>query len=665
MCGIAGALDLKAGEGPRSFDPLRLRRMAQSIRHRGPDGGHTFVEPGIALATRRLAIVDAARGRQPLCDPSGRVWVSCNGELFNAVSLRRGLAARGHELRTTCDTEIWPGLYLEEGEGVFAAAQGQFAVALWDQKERRLLLGRDRIGICPLYYTIADGWLLWASEIKALLASGLVRPEADPAGIDHVFSLFAAGTRRTCFRNIYSLWPGHFLSVRGGRLTQKRYFDIEFPEPGEEPPAPDIEPLIGELHEILRRAVTRRFMSDGPVATYLSGGLDSTLVLGLAQSLRSGPQLTSFTIGFDGAGPDERSRSVLTAERLGAHLEVLVPSPQQIVAALPQLIEAVEGPVMDTADACLLLLAERVRDRGFKAVLSGEGADEALGGYVWHKTAALMSRLGRLHPNLPRGLRALISRFVTPGTPEPRLGDFFGDLRPSLLDVYEPLSRARFLLYSDAMAEQALRLQPFADLDVDPERMRGWDPLSRSLYIEYKLMLPGHLLLGKGDRVGMHSGVENRYPFLDEEFIEFASRLPPSYKLRGRREKWILRELARRVLPPEIADPPKSMFKANPLCQLDPALQPAWVRQLTSPESLRRTGYFSVERVRREEVLQRLLPSFAPRRFVVDGSYTALVMTQLFHHLFLGGGLCELPVWSPPDPALPDPSFTTEQAHAL
>jgi asparagine synthase (glutamine-hydrolysing) len=355
---------------------------------------------------------------------------------------------------------------------------------------------------------------------------------------------------------------------------------------------------------------------------------------------------------------------VLTAARLGANLEVLVPSPQQIVAALPRLIEAVEGPVMDTADACLLLLAERVRDRGFKVVLSGEGADEALGGYIWHKTAAVMARLGRLHPELPRGLRSLISRFVTPGTPEPSLSDFFGELRPSLLDVYEPLSRARFLLYSDAMAEQALRSQPFAELDVDPERMRGWDSLNRSLYIEYKLMLPGHLLLGKGDRVGMHSSVENRYPFLDEAFIAFASRLAPSYKLRGRREKWILRELARRILPPEIADPPKSMFKANPLCQLDPPSQPAWVRQLTSPESLRRTGYFSVERVRREEVLQRILPSCAPRRFVVDGSYTALVMTQLFHHLFLGGGLCELPVWSPPDPALADPSFTTEPSHA-
>lgn len=660
MCGIVGALDLVA---QRELGQARLARMAASLHHRGPDDGAAWSAPGIALATRRLAIVDVANGRQPLSDASGRVWAAANGELFNQEALRSELVARGHTLRTRCDTELWPGLYLTSGEGAFERARGQFAVALWDQAERTLLLGRDRIGICPLYYAIADGWLLFASEIKAILASGLLRAEADRAGIDHVFSLFAAGTRRTCFRGVSSLWPGHFLRVRGGELALRRYWDLGFPDRGDERRLPSAGPLVDELEGILRGAVQRRFLSDGPVATYLSGGLDSTLVLGLARQVRparDGAPLTSFTVGYDGAGPDERPRAIASAERLGARLEALVPSPDDLLAALPRVITAVEGPVMDTADASLLLLAERVAERGFKVVLTGEGADEAMGGYVWHKARKVLERLTALHPRLPAWIRGGVSALATPGTPKPRFQAHFGELRPSLLEVYEPLSRARWLLYSESMAAAVREHDPFAELDVSPQRMRRWDPLNQSLYLEYKLMLPGHLLLGKGDRVAMHSGVENRYPFLDEEFIEFASQLAPEYKLRGAREKWLLRELAQRILPREIASPPKGMFKANPLSQLG---RPRWVEQLTSPESLAATGYFSVERVARERALQRVLPPYLPRRFVVDGSYTAMVMTQLFHHLFLGGGLCELPTWSPPEPAPALAAAPSPQGH--
>ncbi len=643
MCGIVGALDLR---GRRSFDPARLARMAAAVRTRGPDDGAVWSEPGIAIATRRLAIVDVAGGRQPLCDAGGRVWAACNGELFNHHELRQELTARGHRFRSRCDAELWPSLYLDAGERAFERARGQFAVALWDRRERVLLLARDRIGVCPLHYAQADGWLLWASEIKALLASGLVRAEPDEAGIDHMFALFAAGTRRTCFRGVHSLWPGHYLHVRGDHITERRYWDLEFPAAGDERHAPT-SILIDEMHACLEGAVTRRLASDGPVAAYLSGGLDSTLLLGLTTKSTPTPP-TAFTVGFDGAGPDERPRATRAASLLGAPLHVLVPSPAQILAALPRVVLAAEGPIMDTANACLLLLAEQVHARGFKVVLTGEGADEAMGGYIWHRSHRLLRGLQRLHPALPRHLRAAVARLVAPGTPEPSFQAHFADVRPGLLDVYEPLSRARWLLYSDAMAERARDHDPFADLDIDPARMRRWHPLHQSLYVEYKLMLPGHLLLGKGDRVAMHSSVECRYPFLDEHFIDLASRLAPTYKLRGMREKWLLRQVARRVLPAAIADPPKGMFKADPVCSLAP--QPPWIEQLLSPASLRRTGYFCPHKVAHERRLQRLLPAWAPRRFVVDGSFTAMVMTQLWHHLFVGGGLCELPAWSPPEP---------------
>lgn len=644
MCGIVGAVDL---EGRRVFEPERLARMAASVRHRGPDDGASWSEPGVAMATRRLAVVDVAHGRQPMSDPAGRVWVSSNGELFNHVDLRRELGARGHVFHTRCDTEVWPALYLDAGEGAFERARGQFAVALWDRERRRLLLGRDRVGICPLHVARADGWLLWASEARAILASGLVAAEADVAGIDHVFSLFAASTHRTCFRGIESLWPGHYLRVEGGAVTRRRYWDLDFPARGEErrgAPARLVDEVLGSLEA----AVARRQASDGPVATYLSGGLDSTLLLGLAR--RGGAPVTSFTVGFDGAGPDERARTVPNASALGATLRTLVPTGGDILDALPAVVEAAEGPVMDTADACLLLLARRVSRSGFKVVLSGEGADEAMGGYVWHRTHRLMRRLGRLHPALPAGARTAAGWLVAPGTPAPRFQAHFGDVRPGLLDMYEPLSRARGLFYSDEMSAQVRGYDPFDDLDISPSRMRPWHPLHQSLYVEYKLMLPGHLLLGKGDRVTMGSGVEGRFPFLDEDFIALSSQLAPSYKLRGSREKWLLREVARRVLPPSVTELPKSMFKAHSLCELGPP--PPWGRQLLSDGSLRATGYFSLDRVRREERLQRCLPAFAPRRYVADATYTAVVMTQLWHHLFLGGGLCELPRWTPP-PAAP------------
>ena len=642
MCGIVGVLDL---DGSRPVDRQRLSNMAAAVRHRGPDDGFGWVGPRAAMATQRLAIQDAPRGRQPMCDPSGRVHVSFNGELFNAEELRAELSRDGHTFSSRCDTELWPALYLSAKEGAFRRARGQFAVAIWDREEGTLLLGRDRLGICPLYFAVRGQRLLWASEIKGLFASGLVEAEADLGGVDQVMSTFAAATRRTCFRGVEALLPGHFLRARGGQLEAVRYWDIEFPNQGDERTTDDEAELVGELQACLDGAVRRRLTADGAVGAYLSGGLDSSLIVGLAARATPTP-LASFTVGFAGATRDERGRAQRTAQLFGARPFALAVTDLDIAQALPAAVLGAEGPIMDTANACLALLAEQVRASGIKAVLSGEGADEALGGYAWHKAARSLAMLGAAHPLLPRAVRDGVARLTTPGAPRVSLADQLGGLRPSLLELYEPLSRAKWLFYGEALRSAARGRDPFADVDVRPERMRRWHPLNQALYLEYKLMLPGHLLLGKGDRVGMRSAVENRYPFLDEAFVDLCASLSPRYKLRGFTDKWLLRQVAARVLPREMASPPKSMFKAKPLCELSP--RPGWVSELTSPEALRRTGYFSEGSVRREEALQRALPSWAPRRFVTDGTYTAVVTTQLWHHLFLGGGLCSLPTWEPP-----------------
>jgi len=631
MCGIVGALDLRE---QREFPEQRLSRMLGSVRHRGPDDRHVFQAPGIALGCQRLAILDPERGRQPLSDPSGRVWVAFNGELFNDAELKSELAKRGHRLSGHGDTQLWPALYLERGVELFERAEGQFATAIWDCDERRLLLGRDRFGICPLFYAKADGWLLFASEIKALLAAGLLEPRPDRKGVDAMFCAFAAGPRRTCFEGVNALAPGHFLEVTAGSLRERRYWELAFPNAGEE--RRDAEDrLLDELESIVESAVARRRSADAQVASYLSGGIDSALVAATARKV--GPSaLPAFSIGFDSSGPDERARSSLAAKLLELPLETLVPSAEEIVNAVPESVRAAESPILDMANPCLLLLARRVHERGYKVVLTGEGADEAMAGYVWHRAARFMS--GRPARLIVRCLSSLLA----PGTPASAAAEPAAP-GAAQLAMYGALARVRAYFYSAEMTSALSEHDALSELDLDPERLRRLHPLNQALYVEYKAMLPGHLLLGKGDRVGMHSSVENRYPFLDEAFVRFCASLDPKYKLRNGQGKWLLRRLAKRVLPPPLANHPKTMFKAHSLCNLN--AKPRFLEQLTCAESLRKTGYFSVEGVQHEQRLQRLLPSFAPRRFAADAAYTAVVTTQLWHHLFLGGGLCELPTW--------------------
>ena len=283
MCGIAGAIDLN---GRREFSAGRLLAMTGAIAHRGPDDEQIHIEPGLAMGARRLSIVDLAGGRQPISNEDGSIWVTQNGEIFEYPELQAELLARGHRLATRCDTELWVHLYEDLGEGFFEKARGQFAVALWDRKARTLILGRDRVGICPLYYTEVDGWLLWGSEIKALLSSGLVAARPDPKGIDLFFHTFCAGTSRTFFEGIQSIPPGHFLRIRDGRVERKNYWDLDFPDAGQERRLDDPTPLVDELESLMRQAVEHRLRGDVPVVSYISGGLDSTVVLGLSSRQR-------------------------------------------------------------------------------------------------------------------------------------------------------------------------------------------------------------------------------------------------------------------------------------------------------------------------------------------------------------------------------------------
>jgi asparagine synthase (glutamine-hydrolysing) len=645
MCGIAGAIDLK---GKREFPAARLLAMTGAITHRGPDDEHIHLEPGLAQGARRLSIVDLSGGRQPLCNEDGSIWVTQNGEIFEYPELQKELLSRGHTLSTRCDTELWVHLYEDLREGMFARTRGQFAVSLWDRKSRTLILGRDRVGICPLHYAEIDGWLLWGSEIKAILASGMIAARADRKGIDLFFNTFCAGTSRTFFEGIKMIPPGHYLKVRDGRVELKQYWDLDFPDAGAERQLDDPTPLIDELEHLMRVAVEKRLRGDVPVVSYISGGLDSTVVLGLSSRER-GYAVPSFTIGLDRAGPDERSHATESAAALGSRLTTVTLNRDDIVSAYPELIRAAEGPVMDSSSACLMRLASAVNGQGYKVVLTGEGADEALAGYAWFKTQKIRDGLRRrFGTTIPSAIRGLVLGMM--GGDRNHLPERFPmqGFRTAQQDIYDLLGQARSFLYSGGMWRDLDGHSAYDDMGINHDRFRHWAPLNQSLYVGYKVMLAGLLLNGKGDRVAMNSSVEARYPLLDDDVINFCTTIAPEYKLHGFTDKWLLRQVAARTLPRKIANRPKTMFQASRSEAFLGKSRPEWVDQLLLRTSLEATGYFDVDGVVRERARQMRYPRITPKRIIMDLSLTCVVATQLWHHIYLGGGLCDLPAWSPP-----------------
>ena len=601
------------------------------------------------MGVRRLSIIDLAGGRQPLSSEDGNVWVAFNGELFEYSQLLDDLAARGHRLATRCDTEVWVHLYEEQGDQMLESAKGQFAVSLWDRERRTLLLARDRIGICPLYYVQRDGWLLWASEIKGLLASGLVTPRADPKAIDYLFCFSTAPSQRTFFKGIRAIPPGHYMKVHRGRVALYRYWDLDFPDRGDEHRPTRIKELSDQLEHHLRVAVRRRLRGDVPVVSYLSGGIDSTLVLGLA-SQENGHPIPSFTIGLDGSNRDERSKASMSARLFDSPLTTVSMTRHDIAEAFPEVIAAAEGPVVDTSCACMIRLATEVHTQGYKVALTGEGADEALAGYPWYylqKLQAVLHSNLRLVGIVLGGRRLLLSRRNGSARRAPLRA--LAGVRTVQQDIIEVIARCRESLYCRRMWNDLEDYSPFDELNLTNDRIKRWHSVNQAIYVDYRTFLPGLLLTAKGDRCAMNSSVETRPSFLDEDVVAFCSQLHPSYKMRRLTEKWLLRQVGSRLLPPHIAWRRKHGFHTTFSDTFLGPGRPPWVDQLLSDESIRATGYFDAHAIRRQrEIRTRPIMKSLPR-ISFDLGLTAVVATQLWHHLFCGGNLADLPTWSPPN----------------
>lgn len=616
MCGIVGAFDL---QGRRMFPRERLASMSAALAHRGPDAEGSLFTPGYSAGTRRLILRDPSGGAQPMVD--GDASICLNGELFSFSRDRARLGHGGALFATESDTEVFLRGLQCEGLAFLAQADAQFALAYAQNQE--LLLARDASGIAPLFYTRADGWLLFASEVKGILASGLAAASLNHRAVDHMLTRLALDPGESCFAGIQTLQPGYFLSARDGRITTGRFANAAGTVPQS---ALRDDENLDRLEQLLFDSVSRRLEADAPVALYLSGGVDSSLIAAMAARIRPS-QLTAYSVQLSAneRKTDESVYASQTAASLGLHHRVLPAGPGDIIENFPRAVLAAEMPVLDHANVCLLLLAQMVHKDGNKAVLTGEGADEAFGGYPWHA----------LGGSIVRRLVDWIAHNVSTG-PTRRTTARFRDLNQYLL--FAGLASVRGLFYSKRFLEE------IEDTDESCEfaaaASRG-SRLSRSLSFDYEWLLAGHLLADKGDRVSMLSSVEARYPFLDSQVKEMAAMLPDDQKIRGTANKWILRKVAERYLPHSTAWRRKHLFRAEPV--IHGPRRPLWVDQLLSTEALRKTGLFEPELVRRHLLLREKSVQFSLNPFR-DAGLSGVVSTQLLYHLFCGGGLCDLRV---------------------
>ncbi len=656
MCGIVGIVHLRE---PQPVPSGAIHRMAQAILHRGPDDFGELTIPGLGMANRRLSIVGLADGKQPLSNEDRTIHVVYNGELFDYPERKKLLQDKGHQFRTHCDTELLPHLYEEHGIDMLATLRGQFAISLWDHKQRRLILARDRFGICPLYWTKQGDWLLFASEIKALLSSGMVEAKADRKALRQFFTCISLPGPRSCFEGISLLPAGRFLQIDnvGGHATiqEKIYWDLDFPDAGQEIDSDDPLPFVNRLDEVLNQAVARRLRADVPVVAYQSGGVDSSIIAAIANK-QLGRAIPSYTISIQSPELDETKEARLVADHIGSKPTFMSYGPEQMFANYPRLIQAAESPVIDTSCASLMLLAEKVHADGYKVVLTGEGSDEWFAGYPWYKINRMVNWLDAI-PGVPgsdmlrcawRGILQMGGAKVYPRSEELAGYAQAGGMN-AWLDFYTQLGLNKLRFMTPAMLEGS---SPFEleNVPLDFERMKRWHPLHRGLAWGIRFQLAGLLLQAKGDRIAMHSSVEGRYPFLDEDVFDFTSQLHPRWKLRGSTDKYLLRLLADRYLPKSVAWRKKVIFRARFDSFFTQPNPPEYVSELLSKESMARAGYFEHDAVHSliGYVKQNPRIRLPGPRLIIEMGLVGVLATQMWHHHYLGGGLCGLPKFELP-----------------
>ncbi len=636
MCGIAGILDLGNGTPPSQHE---LEAMIAALHHRGPDGYGFYLRQEIGLAHARLSIIDLAGGDQPIRNEDGSVQVVFNGEIFNYLELRDALEKEGHRFYTRSDTEVIVHLYEQHGLGFVEHLNGQFAIALWDARRRQLVLARDRTGIRPLFYTEAGGRFYFASEVKSLFTQPAIPRRIDLQALQEVFTFWTALPPHSLFEQIELLPAGCLMVIGTGGRELRRYWDWSFP-PEEIDKQTSVDELADALRSHLIDSVRLRLRADVPVGAYLSGGLDSSVITSLIKNFTDTP-LRTFSIGFEDEEFDESPFQQALVDYLGTHHSHVLCRRQDIGEAFPRVIWHTETAIVRTAPTPLMLLSRAVREAGYKVVLTGEGADEVLGGYDLFKEAKIRRFwshapnskwrpliLQRLYPYLkhsPTSSGAFTQRFFQQGLAE--IGKAYFAHLPRWTTTQRTL---QFL------SDEAKAAKPVTCKDIEPHLpadIGRWKPLNQDQYVEAHTLLTGYLLSSQGDRVGMANSIEGRFPFLDHHVIEFAAKLPSRLKLNGLNEKFLLKQAMQGLIPENIRQRTKQPYRAPDSQSFFIDGKPLdYVEDLLSEARIQRSGLFNAKAT---AMLMNKCAKGNALGFADNMAFIGILSTQLVDDLFI------------------------------
>jgi asparagine synthase (glutamine-hydrolysing) len=628
MCGICGKLEF---DRTASVGPSLIRSMLDTIRHRGPDDQGVYLSSQVGFGHARLSIIDLNSGHQPLSNEDGTVWIVFNGEIYNYRELRYFLLAKGHTLKTQSDTEVIVHLYEELGPQCVEKLRGMFAFALWNENTKELFLARDRVGIKPLYYSLNDQGIVFASEIKAILADPAVSRNLAPEIVDRFLTFLYVPGEETLLKGIRKLAPGHYLLAKNGKAEIRQYWDLSFRKPAE---SLSIDEAESELSNLLAEAVELHMIADVPVGILLSGGVDSTAVLSCAAE-RTDKQISTFTVGFSDAGfADERPYARLASEAFGSRHHEMTITAEDFIEFLPKYVWHMEEPVCEPPAVALYYVSKLARNH-VKVLLSGEGGDEAFAGYDNYRNMAWLERLKQIWP-------------AGNGAASWGLSRLNSLVHSGKVAKYTPLVNATFPNYYYSRTSTPYRYAGNGigelystdfvksidkEFTIEPVRrlfskIENQGVLDQMLYIDTKTWLPDDLLI-KADKMTMANSLELRVPLLDHRLLEFAASLPASFKLKGFALKYIWKRALSKRVPTSILKRKKAGF---------PVPYEFWLRNnfkdqvrdiLTDRKTIER-GYF------KKSAIEKLISANSD-----SGTYSkevfSLVALELWHRLFFDG----------------------------
>lgn len=604
MCGIAGIFNYHSSNEPST--ERNVKKMLTLIKHRGPDESGVYINQNIGIGSVRLSIIDLSSGQQPMSDITERYWIVYNGEVFNYLELRVELEKKGVRFKTNSDTEVVIQMYALYGADCLNQMNGQFAFCIWDKSKKELFLGRDRVGIRPLFYWSQNGAFAFCSEIKGLFSLNQIPRSLNPESLSQIFTFWTTISPNTPFKNIFELQPGHYMRVNSEGIQISKYWSLNFAS-NKKSQATSLSESIDELDELLHDSVKIRLRADVPVGAYLSGGLDSSVTTSIINDIN--PEiLNTFSIGFMDPAFDETAYQQEAAKFFNTRHTAISCTSQEIAESFAETIWHTEFPILRTAPTPMFLLSKKVRESNIKVVITGEGADEFLAGYnifkeakirrFWAKEPNSLVRpklLTKLYPYLP----------LLRESSDLALKMFFGY---KLKETQDPLYSHLLRWHNTSRIKSFFSAEFTSSINGNdsikdiyktlPVNFENWSDLAKSQYLESSIFMSGYLLSSQGDRMAMGNSVEGRYPFLDYRMIEFCSKLPDNFKLNSLNEKFILKKLSIGKIPASISKRPKQAYRAPIASTFCNKNAPDYISELLSEESLKAFGIFNPEKVK-------------------------------------------------------------------